>query len=249
MDEAEPYARLADVYDEVVIDPCYDRWAAYLHGLWSSDHDHVQAVLDVCCGTGLMAAELTELGYRVVGVDRSPAMLTRARQLLGPDAVLTQQTLPELTIGGVFDAAISTFDGLNYLSPGDVGLTFSALGRRLRPGGWLVFDLHTDAMMQFTMNHPVVQGQSDGRRFEISSVVDVTARTCNTRIVMTRTDDGDIFSEQHDQYFFSDAQVRDALAAARFELVAITDEYTHTPADRSSLRATWTARYAGPPES
>jgi SAM-dependent methyltransferase len=189
-----------------------------------------------------MTAELTALGYRVLGVDRSPAMLARARRLLGPDAVLAQQTLPDLTIGGVFDAVISTFDGLNYLSPDELGSTFAALSRRLRPGGWLVFDLHTDAMMEFALNHPVVEGQSDGRRFEISSVVDATARTCTTRIVMTRTDDGDIFSEQHDQYFFTDAEVRHALAAARFELVAITDEYTHTPADRSSLRATWTAR-------
>jgi SAM-dependent methyltransferase len=240
--EAEPYTRLADVYDELVVDPCYDRWAGYLHELWSSDHDPVQTVLDVCCGTGLMTAELTALGYRVVGVDRSPAMLARARQLLGPDAVLAQQTLPELTIGGVFDAAISTFDGLNYLSPGALASTFSALGRRLRPGGWLVFDLHTDAMMEFTGNHPVVEGKSAGRHFEISSVVDVSARTCNTRIVMTRKVDGDIFSEQHDQYFFTDAEVRDALAAAHFVLVAITDEYTHAPVGRSSLRATWAAR-------
>jgi hypothetical protein len=59
---------------------------------------------------------------------------------------------------------------------------------------------------------------------------------------MTRTDDGDTFREQHDQYFFTDAEVRHALAAARFELIAITDEYTHTPADRSSFRATWAAR-------
>jgi SAM-dependent methyltransferase len=242
VDEAEPYARLADVYDEVVVDPCYDRWAAYLHELWSSDHDGVQTVLDVCCGTGLMSAELTALGYRVVGVDRSPAMLARARHLLGPDAILAQQALPELTIGGVFDAVISTFDSLNYLSPNELGTSFSAVGRRLRPGGWLVFDLHTDAMMQFTMNHPVVEGQSDGRRFVISSVVDVAARTCKTRLVMKRTDDGDIFSEQHAQHFFTDTEVRDALAAARFELVAITDEYTHTPADQSSLRATWSAR-------
>ena len=242
MYEAEPYARLADVYDEIVVDPCYDRWAAYLHELWSSDPDGVHSVLDVCCGTGLMTAELTGLGYRVVGVDRSLAMLARARHLLGPDAVLAQQTLPELTVAGVFDAAISTFDGLNYLSPGDLRATFLAVGRRLRPGGWLVFDLHTDAMMQFTMSHPVVEGESHGRHFEISSIVDATARTCNTRIVMTRTDDGDIFSEQHDQYFFSDTEVNEALAAASFVLAAVTDEYTHTSLGPSSLRSTWTAR-------
>jgi predicted TPR repeat methyltransferase len=243
MGPAEPYSRLAAVYDEIVIDACHHRWAAYLHQLWRTDADGVRTVLDLCCGTGLMAAELTALGYRVVGVDRSAAMLARARRLLGPDAVLTQLTLPELTISGVFDAVVSTFDGLNYLTADELVATLTAAGRRLRPHGWLVFDLHTDAMMDFTATNPVVAGHADGTRFEISSVVDVTARTCDTRIVVTRTNDGDTFNEQHRQYFHSHTEVRNALAATGFALVSVTDEYTSTPADRSSLRATWAGRY------
>ena len=117
------------------------------------------------------------------------------------------------------------------------------MGRRLRPGGWLVFDLHTDAMMDFTRSHPVVEGAADGNRFALSSVVDVGARTCETRIDVTRERDGDTFSEQHRQYFLSDAQVRDALRDAGFGVAAVTDEYTDHPLDRSTLRATWTARY------
>jgi hypothetical protein len=163
--------------------------------------------------------------------------------LLGSDAVLVQQTLPELTIDGVFDAVISTFDGLNYLTADELGATLTAVGRRLRPNGWLVFDLHTDAMMDFTADNPVVEGHADGTRFEISSVVDVAARTCDTRIVVTRTDDGETFAEQHRQYFLSVTEVRHALTTAGFGLIAVTDEYTGTPVDRSSLRATWAARY------
>ena len=33
----EAYSRLAGVYDEIVIDPCHDRWASFLHELWSAD--------------------------------------------------------------------------------------------------------------------------------------------------------------------------------------------------------------------
>ena len=230
------------MYDEIVVDPCHDRWAAHLNELWSTDAADVRTVLDLCCGTGLMAAELMALGYRVVGVDRSSAMLARARQRLGPTAVLTQQTLPALTIGGVFDAAICTFDGLNYLTPADLGATLTAVGRRLRPGGWFVFDLHTDAMMYFTVSHPVVEGEAVGYRFALGSVVDVSARTCDTRIDVTHAPDGDTFSERHRQYFHSDAQVRDALIEAGFAVAALTDEYTHQPPDSSTLRATWTAR-------
>ena len=33
----EAYARLAGVYDEIVVDPCHGRWAAFLHELWAAD--------------------------------------------------------------------------------------------------------------------------------------------------------------------------------------------------------------------
>jgi predicted TPR repeat methyltransferase len=53
------------VYDEIVVDRCHDRWAAHLNELWSTDAADVRTVLDLCCGTGLMAVELIALGYRV----------------------------------------------------------------------------------------------------------------------------------------------------------------------------------------
>ena len=81
---AEPYSRLAEVYDEIVVDPCHEGWAAYLDDQWRGDPDGVHAVLDLCCGTGLMTVALTRLGYRVIGVDASLPMLARARQRAGP---------------------------------------------------------------------------------------------------------------------------------------------------------------------
>lgn len=247
MSEVEAYSRLAGVYDEIVVDPCHGRWAAFLHESWGADGTGVRTVLDVCCGTGLMASELIALGYRVAGVDASAAMLARARRLLGPDVVLIQETLPDLTIDAVFDAAVSTFDGLNYLTLAELRSTLVALAGRIRPRGWLVFDVHTDAMMEFTMANPVVEGEADGQRFAITSVVDVRARTCDSRIEVTRNSDGDAFTEHHRQHFFTDGQIRSGLAVAGFEVVAVTDEYAHEPVDGSTLRATWTARRRLPP--
>jgi predicted TPR repeat methyltransferase len=239
---ADPYSRLADVYDEIVVDPCYDRWATYLHERWKSDEPGVRAVLDVCCGTGLMASQLVARGYRVVGVDASATMLARARRVLGPKAVLLQRSLPDLGVEGVFDAAISTFDGLNYLTPAELRTTLVAIARCLRSGGWFVFDVHTDTMMGFTAANPIVRGDSHGHQFAIASAVDLRARTCATTIDVTRTNDGDRFTERHTQYFFTDAQLRSALSDAGFASVAVTDEYSDDPVDESTLRATWTAR-------
>ena len=97
-------------------------------------------------------------------------------------------------------------------------------------------------MMNFTIANPAVAGQSAGNDFVISSVVDPGARTCDTRIDVTRPRDGDSFSEQHPQYFHADSEVRTALEDAGFAVAAIEEEYTHESADASTLRATWTAR-------
>jgi hypothetical protein len=121
-------------------------------------------------------------------------------------------------------------------------LTMASVALRLRPAGWFVFDLHTDAMMNFTISNPNVAGTSAGNDFVISSIVDPDARTCDTRIELTRPRDGDPFSEQHRQYFHTDAHVRASLHDAGFVVTAVGEEYTHQPAGASTLRATWTAR-------
>src|SRR4029453_16168262 len=204
----EASSRLAGAYDEIVIDPCHDRWASSLHELWSTDPQGVRSVLDLCCGTGLLAGELIARGYRVAGIDAADAMLAIARERLGREVALRRVTLPDLAVDGVFDAAVCTFDGLNYLAPDELRLTRASVARRLRPAGWFVFDLHTDAMMNFTIANPNVAGTSAGNDFVISSIVDPGARTCDTRIELTRPRDGDPFSEQHRQYFHTDAAVR-----------------------------------------
>lgn len=242
MRHVEAYSRLAGVYDEIVIDPCHEDWASFLHELWSADPVGVRSVLDLCCGTGLLAGELIARGYRVVGVDASDAMLALARERLGPEVTLSQTTLPDLAVEGVFDAAVCTFDGLNYLAPEELRLTMASVALRLRPAGWLVFDLHTDGMMNFTISNPIVAGESAENDFVIGSTVDPVARTCDTTIEVTRPRDGDPFSEQHRQYFHRDADVRATLQDAGFAVSAVGEEYTHEPADASTLRATWSAR-------
>jgi predicted TPR repeat methyltransferase len=240
--QVEAYSRLAGVYDEIVVEPRHGDCASFLHEVWSVDPECVGRVLDLCCGTGLLAGELIARGYDVVGVDASAAMLALARERLGPDVELNRMTLPDLAVDGRFDAAVCTYDGLNYLTPDEFGLTMAAVAGCLRPGGWLVFDLHTDAMMEFTSGNPTVAGSSAGNDFVISSVVDAGARTCDTSIVVRRPSDGDAFLEEHRQHFHAAADVRACLENAGFAVLAVEEEYTHEPVAASTLCATWTAR-------
>lgn len=43
-------------------------------------------------------------------------------------------------------------------------------------------------------------------------------------------------------HFHTDADVRASLHNAGFAVTAVGEEYTHEPADASTLRATWIAR-------
>jgi SAM-dependent methyltransferase len=244
MGEITPYARLAGVYDELVVDPCYSDWAGFLDELWQDDPAVVSSVLDVCCGTGLLTAELAERGYALVGVDASPQMLARARTLLGPEVLLIEATLPDLPVEGMFDAAVSTFDGLNYLTLDDLRESLWAMAAHLRPAGWLVFDIHTDLTLSFFLENPVVEGEQDGYRFVITNDVDPVSRSCVTDLDLTAPVAEESFAERHRQYLHSDEQVRSALTDAGFVDITVVDEYTPVPASAATMRATWIARRA-----
>jgi predicted TPR repeat methyltransferase len=246
MRPVEAYTRLAEVYDEVVVvDPCHAAWAAFLDDLFRADDEDVRDVLDVCCGTGLLAAELVALGYRVTGVDASEAMLERARRLLGPETRLIRAALPDLPVEQTFDAAVCTMDGVNYLAPEELRGTIAAVARRLRPAGWLVFDAHTDAMLAFAESGPVVSGEQNGHRFAISSALDADARACDTRIELAPADGEAPFSEEHRQYVHRESEIRAALADAGFEVTSVRDDYSDRPADDATLSATWISRLQG----
>jgi SAM-dependent methyltransferase len=102
-------------------------------------------VLDLCCGTGHLTAELVSRGYRVVGVDNSGEMLRRAR-LRAPQAVLLRADAAHYALAHqACAAAVSTFDSINHLLTMDrAEAAFRCTAFALRPGGILVFDINTE---------------------------------------------------------------------------------------------------------
>jgi SAM-dependent methyltransferase len=96
-------------------------------------------IVDLGCGFGWFCRWAAEQGAaEVLGLDRSSAMLDRARAfgaqpgITYREADLEQLSLPEAR----FDFAFSAL-ALHYLA--DAGRFFAAVHRALAPGGWLVF--------------------------------------------------------------------------------------------------------------
>ena len=71
-------ALFARCYDQLTTDVDYPAKAAYLMELVQRFGNPPGLVLDLACGTGSLAAELSRLGAEVIAVDASPDMLAQA---------------------------------------------------------------------------------------------------------------------------------------------------------------------------
>ncbi|WP_328324924.1 class I SAM-dependent methyltransferase [Kribbella sp. NBC_00382] len=103
-------------------------------------------VLDVGCGTGIVAEHLMQAGLAVTGLDMSPAMLARARERLGDDAVLIEGDAADFTVDVQFPVAVSTYDIPNHLPDLDrIAAYLQCVYNAVAPGGLFAFDIATVA--------------------------------------------------------------------------------------------------------
>lgn len=101
------------------------------------------AVVDLCCGTGLILAHLYQLGFRVYGVDESSKMLVIARRN-APRATLLQADMAEFRIASALDAAVSFYNSLNHArSLEHLRSALLNLSKHLKTGGCFLFDYVT----------------------------------------------------------------------------------------------------------
>ena len=123
------------------------------------------SILDYGCGTGRHASVLSEMGYSVVGTDRSEEMLAIARSRYG--RTVSFVGLEDLSkLEGSFDLVMSVFDVLSY-SVDVEGMTefFRRLSRMARPNGLVIVDswhlpgLWNDPPQTRTMNFSLADGR------------------------------------------------------------------------------------------
>jgi len=132
----------ADVYEEFFVPALFLEWASPVSdaGAMSSG----QTVLDVACGTGVLAREAlgrVQPGGAVVGLDRNEGMLTVARRA-SPGIEWKQGEAESLPFADErFDVVVSQF-GLMFFD--DRVTALKEMWRVLRPGGRLAVAVWDD---------------------------------------------------------------------------------------------------------
>jgi SAM-dependent methyltransferase len=134
-DKGQVSRSAAEVYEEFFVPALFLRWTGLM--AQAAQLAPGRAVLDVACGTGVLAREVAKRvapGGSVTGLDRNEGMLAVARRVA--PAIRWQQGLAESLPfpSAAFDAVVSQF-GLMFFE--DRIAALKEMWRVLRPGGRL----------------------------------------------------------------------------------------------------------------
>lgn len=182
------------------------------------------AVLDLCCGTGQIAKWLSDLGFRVTGVDGSSEMLAVARER-APSVEYILADARQFRVTEPCSAALSTFDSLNHLpSTADLAAVFRNVHAALRPDGLFLFDMN--------MEEGFIASSGDEQTIADDGVVCLVESTYDRRtgvgvseITIFRGKDGGWARTDFTihEYCYSEGAVREQLLRAGFQSVATFD--------------------------
>lgn len=141
------YNSFASVYDELTLNVDYKNRAEYVQSILNRYGITDGLLLDLACGTGSMAVELSKMGYEVIATDASPDMLMEAQSKAYDNEqsiMFLCQRMEETDLYGTVRAVVCSLDSINHLSDVDtVRKTFDTLKNFVDDKGIMVFDVNT----------------------------------------------------------------------------------------------------------
>jgi ubiquinone/menaquinone biosynthesis C-methylase UbiE len=210
-------------------------------------------VLDIACGTGMLALLLADAGWKVTGLDASAEMLAQARGRLAAlqeagQVALVQgdmRALPELLPAAAYDLVTCTYDSLNYLlHEDDLAACLRGVAHVLAPGGLFVADMNTQHFLEHDWG--TCEAHEQGGYVQVSqSQFDPQHFTSTMRLTGFVGDDEQgyaRFDEIHVERAYPLATVAALLEQAGLHIEAVYDCFTFHAPYPAAQRVAWVAR-------
>lgn len=140
------YETFAYVYDDIMDDSLYDKWEAFV---MRHTPNHQAKLLEMACGTGILALRLANQGFDVTALDLSEEMLAVASERLNEQETqepvqFVQGDMMELSEVGQYDVVTCFSDSLCYMKDAqEVQQVFDEVYQALSDGGIFIFDVHS----------------------------------------------------------------------------------------------------------
>ncbi len=194
-------------------------------------------VLDLCCGPGVFTVPLARRGYAVTGVDRSPAMLERARARSAKrsaPATYVEADVRAYAQPGAFDVVLNMFTSFGYFEDlADNARALRTMHDSLVPGGTLLLDLAGKELLAGRVTPPKVVRRGDNLLVQTDTVLDDWARLRSDWVLVR----GDRVTRASLVWFvYSAVELRRMAREAGFGHVEVFGDFDGRPYDQDAQR-------------
>lgn len=242
------YARFSEVYDQLMDDFDYPKWADYYIRLIRSAGVEPKAMIDAACGTGSMTLAFARRGIFVTGADRSEEMLMVAAQkarAAGFFIPWVSQDMRRLTAHKPVDAVVAACDGVNYLLDDEsLRAFFGAAYRALLPGGVLAFDFSSQYKLETVMNDQFFGEEREGLAYLWQNRFDRQKQLIHMDLTFFIQKEGNLyerFSEQQTQRAHTVKELNERLLESGFSAIRAYGDQTDATPGPDELRIHMTA--------
>jgi len=183
-------------------------------------------ILDLACGTGILALELARCGHTVHGIDISPEMIDIAKKKATglPDLSFAVRDMTAFSLDSKFDMVTCTYDSINYLRLlRDVRKLLYNVASVLNDGGLFIFDSNTKYLY---MKHAdeLTKREINGEEF-----IHRCKYTTRGNVAVTAFSFSDGTYEIHRQRPYSYDELHPLLNNARFRVLQLFSWFEHIP--------------------
>ena len=248
VDPELPYNQLACIYDHVMRHVDYTRWANYIQSVFERFEATPKDILELACGTGVMACILDDRGYRMTGIDRSEPMIAVAKQkALDAHRAIRFQVgdMVRVPVSGSYDAVLCLYDSINYvMEEAEISAMMNGLRGVISDGGLFVFDVCTEINSRRYFHNQVDQ-ESNGDYSYIRRC-EYVPETCTqvNEFQLTFNRGGKRYStrERHEQRIYPVARLAEICRQSGYRVLGAFDGFSFEEASEKSNRVHYVVR-------
>ncbi len=236
------YNGFAAIYDRLMGDVDYSRWADYIEEIFRLNNIKPVLVLDLGCGTGSFCTEMAKRGYDMIGVDLSVDMLSVASDKAhkyGLNILYINQDMTQFELYGTVDAAVCLMDSINYItSKRGLKKLFKNVENYLNPGGLFIFDINSCYKIENILADNVFYSVDDEVAYIWENRYDRQKKLCTFDLTFF-VREGDFyrrFDEIHKERAYSVDEIKELIENSNMETVSVFDELSFSAPGENSER-------------
>ena len=244
------YNRFAYLYDNLINDVDYKKWADYYFNIFQRyGLTNPKLGLDLGCGTGSLTTELASRGIEMTGVDLSEDMLMVAREKsAGMDILYLNQDMCSFELYGTVDFIVSSLDCMNYITDKrDLLKVMKLANNYLNPRGLFVFDINTRHKLENVIGNNTFILENDDVFCSWQNEYDRKRKICDFYLTFFMKNGREYtrFDEEHSERAYEIEEIKSVIESSGMRLLKVYHDLSFQNPAKNSERVFFVVQEQG----